>query len=31
LLSRNQFRELWLQRSQIEAHLEERTALTAAP
>jgi hypothetical protein len=27
LLSQRQFRELWLQRSQVEAHTEERTAL----
>lgn len=31
MLSRNQFRELWLQRSQIEANLEQRTALPGAP
>ncbi|HXC58208.1 MAG TPA: penicillin acylase family protein [Steroidobacteraceae bacterium] len=31
LLSRNEFRELWLQRSQIAANLEERTALSGAP
>ncbi len=31
LLARNEFRELWLQRSEIEANLEERTPLTGAP
>jgi len=31
MLSRGQFRELWLQRSQIEANLEERSALPGAP
>jgi acyl-homoserine lactone acylase PvdQ len=31
LLSRGEFRELWLQRAQIEANLEERTPLGGAP
>jgi acyl-homoserine-lactone acylase len=31
MLSRGDFRELWLQRSQVEANLEERTVLPGAP
>jgi acyl-homoserine-lactone acylase len=31
MLSRGEFRELWLQRSQVEANLEERTLLPGAP
>jgi acyl-homoserine-lactone acylase len=31
MLSRGEFRELWLQRSQVEANLEERTPLPRAP
>jgi acyl-homoserine-lactone acylase len=30
LLSRNEFRELWLRREQVEANLEERTLLSEA-
>jgi acyl-homoserine-lactone acylase len=31
MLSRNEFRELWLQRSQVEANLEQRMPLDDAP
>jgi acyl-homoserine-lactone acylase len=31
MLARGEFRELWLQRAQVEAHLEERTPLPQAP
>jgi acyl-homoserine-lactone acylase len=31
MLSRGEFRELWLQRSQVEANLEDRTLLPGAP
>ena len=31
LLSKGEFRELWLQRAQIEANLEQRTPLPRAP
>jgi acyl-homoserine lactone acylase PvdQ len=31
MLSRGEFRELWLQRAQVEANLEERTPLPGAP
>lgn len=31
MLSQGKFRELWLQRAQVEANLEERTPLAGAP
>jgi acyl-homoserine-lactone acylase len=31
MLSRDEFRELWLRREQVEAHLSERTAFNPKP